>query len=79
MEEVLGRRKHFASWMREAEAFRTLLGSGAIAEDERTGQVTLRWDLIAKEHRKVAVSWATEIVEQRRGRTAGGRPRKNSP
>jgi len=76
VEEVLDRRKHASLWLRERAIFQSLLEAGALVEDDATGHVILRWDLIATEHRDVAVSWANEVVGIYRGRTAGGRPKK---
>jgi len=76
VQEVLDLRKHGPLWMRERAIFQLLLEAGALVEDDATGHVTLRWALIADEHRGVAVSWANEVVGLYRGRTAGGRPKK---
>jgi hypothetical protein len=76
-EDLLGRGRSFALWMRHADILEVLLTSGAFVEDETAGAVTLRWDLIAAEHRDVAVSFANEVVAIRQGRSAGGRPKKS--
>jgi hypothetical protein len=74
--DLLERGESLALWMRHRDVLDVLLTSRAFVEDEATGAVTLRWDLIAEEHRAVAVSFANEVVALRRGRSAGGRPKK---
>lgn len=74
-EELLESAKHFDPWLQDYAAFCSLIESGAVVADDDAGTVTLRWDLVPTEHRKVAASLATELVDGYRGRSAGGWPK----
>jgi hypothetical protein len=75
MKELVKSANQFDAWLQDFGVFMTLLRTGAVIPDDAGGTVTLRWDLIAPEHRNAATSLATELVDAYRGRSVGGWPK----